>query len=36
MENIFCDVEDAEIYIDDIGAFPNSWGEATWHYFAES
>ena len=25
MENIFCDVEDAEVYIDNIGAFSNSW-----------
>jgi hypothetical protein len=27
MENIFCDVENAEMYIDDIGAFSNSWEE---------
>jgi hypothetical protein len=25
MENIFRDVEDAQVYIDDIGAFPQSW-----------
>ncbi len=25
MENIFREVEDAELYIDDIGAFSNSW-----------
>ena len=25
MENIFRDVEDAEVYIDNIGAFSNSW-----------
>jgi hypothetical protein len=27
MENIFRDVEDTEVYIDNIGAFSNSWEE---------
>ncbi len=27
MENIFQDIEDAEVCIDDIGAFSNSWEE---------
>ncbi len=27
MENIFREVEDAEVFIDDIGAFSNSWKE---------
>jgi hypothetical protein len=27
MKNIFCDVSNAEVYIDDIGAFSNSWEE---------
>jgi hypothetical protein len=30
MENIFCNITDAEVYIDDIGAFSNSWE----HYMA--
>ena len=25
MENIFRDLEDAEVYIDDVGCFSNSW-----------
>ena len=32
MENIFCDVEDVEVYIDDIGAF-SIHGKNKWHYF---
>ncbi len=27
MENIFRNIEDAEVYIDNIGAFSNSWEE---------
>jgi hypothetical protein len=27
IENIFSDVEDAGVYVDDIGAFSNSWEE---------
>ena len=27
MENIFCDIDGAEVCIDDIGAFSNSWKE---------
>ncbi len=27
MENIFREVEDTEVYVDDIGAFSNSWEE---------
>ncbi len=27
MENIFREIEDEEVYIDDIGAFSNSWEE---------
>jgi hypothetical protein len=27
MENIFCDVNDAEVYIDELGAISNSWEE---------
>jgi hypothetical protein len=32
MENIFCDFEDAEVYIDDTGAFCPIHGKNTWHY----
>ena len=27
MENIFREVEDAEVYIDDVGCFSNSWSK---------
>ena len=27
MENIFRDVEDAEVYIDDLGCFSNNWSK---------
>jgi hypothetical protein len=27
MENIFCDVENAEVYIDNISAFSRSWDD---------
>jgi hypothetical protein len=27
VENIFCDVEDADVYIDNIGAFSYSWDD---------
>jgi hypothetical protein len=30
MENIFRDITDAEIYIDDIGAFSHSWKTLDW------
>ncbi len=34
MEIIFWEVEDAEVYIDDIGAFSNSHGKNILHYLA--